>query len=327
MQKALNLRMVAGALAAVFFAAAGLLATIGQYEVREIKPDVFLWLSADVLSEAGDPQFNRPGNCGFIITRHGIVVIDATNSPFNARDLLFEIRQRSDLPVRYVIDTSGSPDLTLGNEVFEDFKPAILSTPQAQASLERYRKQLPARIDADWRLARTMRGIHPTVPTATFQGKTTLPGLGEQIQLIDLGPNASPGDAAVFLPQAKVVFLGDVFENSYFPRIDHGDVRHWIETLRQVESWDADVYVPAHGAPGTKSDVAAFRQFLEWLINAVQARIQKGEPVEQIEKELLPFRNYPWHAPELQQQALDAVYAQLVPAKPAQAPAAAGGNQ
>jgi cyclase len=320
--KTLKLTGLFGVIASLLFIASSLFATVGQYQVREIRPDVFAWVSEDVLSQAGDPQFNRAGNAGFIITNEGVVVIDATNSPFNARDLLFEIRQRTSLPVRYVIDTSGAPDLTLGNEVFEDFKPAILSTPQAQAAVELYRRNLPERLDNDWRLDRSMRGIHPTVPTKTFGDKTALPGLGRQIQLISLGSNASPGDAAVFLPQSKVVFLGDVFQNGYIPRIGHGDVRHWIETLRQVEQWDAEVYVPAHGEPGSKSDVAAFRRFLEWLIDSVQTRIHEGKPLAEIEKELLPFAKYAWHAPELEQQAIEAVYAQLAPSKSAPSPAA-----
>lgn len=301
-------------------------AVIGQYQVREIKPNVFVWVSEDVLSEAGDPQFNRPGNAGFIITHDGVVVIDATNSPFNARDLLFEIRQRTSLPVLYVIDTSGSPDLTLGNEVFEDFKPTILATPQALAAVERYREDLPGRLEGDWRLERSMRGIHPTVPTETFGDRTTLPGLGAEIQLIDLGSNASAGDAAVFLPQSKVVFLGDIFQNDYIPRIGRGDIHQWIETLRRVEHWDAEVYVPAHGAPGSKADVAAFRGFLEWLTGAVQTRIREGKPIEEIEKELLPFAQYAWHAPELQAQALEAVYKQLAGNDPAKTPQAASEN-
>ncbi len=319
----LNLPLLAGMAAMLCFAAGNVLAAIGQYNVQKIKPNVFAWVSDDVLSEAGDPLFNRPGNAGFVITPQGVVVIDSTNSPFNARDVLFEIRQRTDLPVRYVINTSGNPDLTLGNEVFEDFKPTILSTPQAQAWFELYIKNLPARLDGDWRLARAMRGIHPTIPTATFNSKTNLSGVNMKIQMIPLGANDTVGDAAVFLPQAKVVFLGDLFNNGYFPWIGRGDVRHWIQTLREVESWNADVYVPGHGEPGTKADVAAFRKFLEWLTGAVEARIKKGEPIEQVEKELLPFQNYKWHASELQQEALDEVYSQLAPAKAAKPAASA----
>ncbi len=286
-------------------------AAVGQYKVDELSPGVFVYLPEDILEQQGDPRFARPGNAGFVITPQGVVVIDTTNSPFNARDVLYEIRQRTRAEVRYVIDTSAMPDLMLGNEVFEDFRPTIFSTPEAQAAIARYRQNLPERLDANWRLARSMRGIHPTVPTRTFDRPATLPVPGQAIRLIPLGTNAIPGDAAVFLPNAKVVFLGDVFENAYIPRIGAGNIRHWIQTLREAESWNAETYVPAHGAPGGKQQVAEFRRFLEWLNEAVESRVRRGESLEQIEKELLPFRNYSWHAPELEPQALEAVYQQV----------------
>ncbi len=284
---------------------------MGQYQVKELKPGVFVYLPEDILEQQGDPHFARPGNAGFVITPQGVVVIDTTNSPFNGRDILYEIRQRTSLEVRYVIDTSAMPDLMLGNEVFEDFRPVILSTPQAQQAIARYRQDLPARLDANWRLARSMRGIHPTVPTQTFDRPVTLPVSSPTIRLIPLGTNATPGDAAVFLPADRIVFLGDVFENGYIPRIGAGNIDHWIKTLRAVESWNADIYVPAHGAPGGKPQVADFRHFLEWLRASVESRLQHGESLEQIKKELLPFRAYPWRAPELEPEALDAVYREL----------------
>jgi glyoxylase-like metal-dependent hydrolase (beta-lactamase superfamily II) len=295
------------------------LATVGQYKVEEIQPNVFVYLPEDILEQQGDPHFARPGNAGFVVTPQGVVVIDTTNSPFNGRDVLYEIRQHTHREVRYVIDTSATPDLTLGNEVFEDFRPVILSTPEAQAAIARYRQNLPERLDGNWRLARSMRGIHPTVPNQTFDRSTQLPVTGQPIQLIPLGTNASPGDAAVFLPDAKVVFLGDVFENAYIPRVGAGDIRHWIQTLREVESWNAEIYVPAHGAPGGKQQIAEFRRFLEWLTSSVEARVRRGESLTQIEKELLPFPNHSWHAPELEPQAIEAVYQQLTGPAPASA--------
>lgn len=283
----------------------------GHYEVREIKPHVFVWIADDVLEQEGDPEFNRAANAGFIIADDCVVVVDTTNTPFNARALLYEIRKRSNLPVRFVINTSSSPDVMLGNEAFEDFTPTFLSTPSAATAMRRYRDELSSRMDNNWRLAATMRGVHPTAPNKTFEGETTLPVRGQPIQVIDLADNATQGDAAVFLPQSKVVFLGDVFENQYIPQMDSGSIRHWIQTLRRVETWNADVYVPGHGEPGGKPQVEHFRQWLEWLSSQVQLRIRQGKTLEQVQEEMIPFQNLHWHAPELESKAVTAVFQQL----------------
>lgn len=284
----------------------------GFYHIQEVKPHVFVWVAEDVLDQEGDPQYTRAGNAGFIITQDGVVVVDTTNSPFNARALLYEIRQRTDLPVRYVINTSATPDMMLGNESFVDFKPVILSTPGAAQAMREYRNEFPVRIEGDWRLEASMRGIHPTPPTQTFKGKeTTLPLGGQTIKVINLGDNTAPGDAAVYLPQSKVLFLGDVFENDYIPRIGVANVENWIKTLNKVESWNVDIYVPGHGHPAGRAQVVEFRHFLQWLTGQVRSGIQKGKTLKQIQNALVPFQNYHWHAPELESEAVAGVYRSL----------------
>ena len=282
-----------------------------HYEVREIQPHVFVWVADDILYQDGDPDFNRATNAGFIITPNGVVVVNTTNSPFNGRALLYEIRKRTDLPIQYVIDTGGSPDETLGNEVFEDFRPTILSTPAAATAMRHYQQGFSGRVESDWRLQIRMRGMHPTLPNRTFDHDFTLSRASQQIKVINLGANSTAGDAAVYLPAAKVLFLGSVFENEYIPRIGAGNIQHWIETLRQVETWDVNTYVPGHGDPGGKQQVREFRNFLEWLSNQVESRIRQGKTLEQVQAEMESFQNYHWHAPELEPQAVAAVYWQL----------------
>ncbi len=286
----------------------------GRYKIVEIKPHVFVYQAEDILEQAGDPNFSRASNAGFVITPQGVVVINTTNTPFNARAMLYEIRQRTSLPVRYVINTSALPDAMLGNEAFEDFRPTILATPAAADLMHRYRNHLPERLETDWRLALNMRGIHPTPAGQTFGQTMTLPVSNPQIRLISLGKNASPGDAAVYLPQSKVVFLGDVFENQFVPQMDGGDIHHWIRMLSKVASWDAEVFVPGHGAPGGRDRVEQFRRFLEWVLTQVQTRLAQHKTELQVQEELVPFQAYQWHAPELQEKLVAAIYRQLAAA-------------
>jgi len=281
------------------------------YHIKEIKPNVFVWVAEDVLNQEGDPDFDRAGNAGFIITQDGVVVVNTTNSPFNARALLYEIRKRTDQPVRYVIDTSASPDMMLGNEAFEDFKPVIISTRQAARAMADYKKAFPGRVGGDWKIAARMRGIHPLPANKVFDKELTLHVGGQDIRVIDLGDNASPGDAAVYLPGSKVLFLGNVFENEYIPRIGSANMDNWIATLRKVGSWDVDVFVPGHGQPAGKAQVQRFQGFLEWLYGRVRSGYQQGKSLSQIQGEMVPFQNLHWHAPELESEAVAGVYRAL----------------
>jgi len=288
-------------------------ATGWLYNVREVKPNVFAWVSDDVLDLDGDPQFARAGTAGFVVTNEGVVVIDTTNTPFHARELLYEIRHRTELAVRYAINTNSDGEQTLGDEAFTELQATVICSTKAQEGIRQYRQMLIRRLDDDDGKLRTrMRGFHVAIPTQTFSNMMTLRLGGQEIKLVTLLKNGPSDDSAVYLPAAKVLFLGELFQNSYFPRIESRNLRDWIAALKQVEAWDVDVYVPGHGEPGGKKELAEFRQFLEWLEKEVETRSKEGKSLSEVKREVDSLvENYKWHAPELIPEEVEAVYKQL----------------
>ncbi|HXJ92417.1 MAG TPA: MBL fold metallo-hydrolase [Terriglobia bacterium] len=280
-----------------------------RYEVREVQPNVYVWIPEDIIDIDGDPQYTRAGNAGFVVTNDGVVIVNATNSPFHAREMLYEIRQRTSEPVRYVIDTGGAGDEVLGNEVFADLQAPILSTPAIQAEIQGREQSLFQRANGNAQFQRRLRGIHITPPNQTFQGEKQLSLGGHVIRLISFDPSLQ--SLAVSLPSSKVAFLGDLFQNEFVPQLESRDIHKWIEALKDAETWDIDVYIPGHGDPGGKKDVEQFRQFLEWLTNEVQARMAEGKSLDQTKAELLPLTNYGGHARELAPEFVADLYRQL----------------
>jgi glyoxylase-like metal-dependent hydrolase (beta-lactamase superfamily II) len=301
----------------------GLPVLLGLYSVQEVKPKVFVWIPDDVIDQECDPLFPRAATAGFIVTTAGVVVVDTTNSPMRARDLLYDIRHRTDLPIRCVINTSSAGDHMLGNEVFSDQQATLISTRAAQAEMQRYRQVLAGRLrgEGGWRLAIRMRGFHVTPPTESFDEKMTLTVGEQEIRIISMLSSVTAGDdAVVYLPSAKTLFLGELYDNHFFPRIGSRDVHRWIEVLRQVEGWDVDTYVPGHGGPGSKKDLVDFRKFLEWLVAQVEMRLKQGQSPEQVQKTLWLPKTYNWHASDLAQDTVADVCRQLAPqhAEPAE---------
>jgi glyoxylase-like metal-dependent hydrolase (beta-lactamase superfamily II) len=156
-----------------------------------------------------------------------------------------------------------------------------------------------------------MRGIHATPPTQTFDPEMQLKLGGEEIRVICLPGGHSAGDAVIYLPRHKVVFTGHLFENGFFPRLDSSDVHRWIEILKQLESWDVEVYVPARGPAGGKKEIAEFRLFLEWLWNEVATRAAEGKSASDVKRELKLTETYRWSARDLAPRAIEEVYQQL----------------
>lgn len=294
----------------------GLSDSLLLYTVQEVKPKVFAWVPDDVIDQECDPLFSRASTAGFIVTTEGVIVIDTANSPMHARDLLYEIRERTDLPIRYVINTSSAADHMLGNEVFSDEEATLISTKMAQTEMQQYGQELSDRMrgETGWRLQARMRGFHVTPSTQTFDDKMTLKLGGQEIRLSSLLVSEnSPEDAVAYLPAAKTLFLGELYDNHYFPRIGSRNVYRWIEVLRQVEGWDVDTYIPGHGVPGSKKDLVDFRKFLEWLVAQVEMRLKQGKTPEEVQKSLWLPKTYNWHASDISMDTVADVCRQLAP--------------
>jgi glyoxylase-like metal-dependent hydrolase (beta-lactamase superfamily II) len=302
----------------------GLPASLLLYTVQEVKPKIFVWIPDDVIDQECDPMFARPATSGFVVTPEGVVVIDTSNSPIHARDLLYEVRQRTDLPIRYVINTSSAADHMLGNEVFIEEEASLISTRVAQQEMRQYREELFDRMrgESGWKLQARMRGFHVTPTTETFEDKMTLKLGGQEFRISTLlSSENSPDDAVVYLPSAKILFLGELYDNHYFPRVGSRNIYRWIEVLRQVEGWDVDTYIPGHGAPGSKKDLVEFRKFLEWLVAQVEMRLKQGKSPEDVQKTLWLPKTYNWHAYDMAMDTVADVCRQLAP--PHAAPATA----
>jgi glyoxylase-like metal-dependent hydrolase (beta-lactamase superfamily II) len=305
----------------------GLSDSLLLYTVQEVKPKVFAWIPDDVIDQDCDPVYSRAATAGFIVTSDGVIVIDTANSPMHARDLLYEIRRRTDLPIRYVINTSSAADHMLGNEVFSDEQATLISTKMAQSEMQQYGQELSDRMrgETGWRLQARMRGFHVTPSTQTFDDKMTLKLGGDEIRLSSLLVSEnSPEDAVAYLPAAKTLFLGELFDNHYFPRIGSRSVYRWIEVLKQVEGWDVDTYIPGHGAPGSKKDLVDFRKFLEWLVAQVEMRLKQGKTPEEVQKALWLPKTYNWHASDISMDTVADVCRQLAPQHETPAPAQPG---
>lgn len=308
------IRLAACVMAALVFARPA--CALGRnYEVRQVAPGVYVWVPDDVIDQSGDPYFTRAGNVGFVITPEGVVVIDSANNPFHASEILYEIRQRTQLPVRLVIDLGSQGDEMLGNEIFAAQRADIISTSAAATAMQVYQRDLERRLTLDPELPTRMRGIHFTLPGQTFSGQSLMTLGGVEIRMTAMNcalPGQTGGDAVVYLPQSKVLFLGDLYVKGFVPQIDSRDVGRWIGVLGEVDKWDVATYVPGHGDPGAKAGVANFRGFLEWLQAGVSAGVEKGQSLSDVEQRLLSSSAFNLLALDLAPRTIAAVYDQVV---------------
>jgi glyoxylase-like metal-dependent hydrolase (beta-lactamase superfamily II) len=125
------------------------------------------------------------------------------------------------------------------------------------------------------------------LPHITFRDRMTITLGGKEIQILYLGRAHTRGDAAVFVPQDRIVYLSEIFFDGRFPFGDDAYVE-WIATIDNALKLEADIFVPGQGPSQVASSPRMSREALmrarAVLVNFrdnVQREIMRGATEEQ----------------------------------------------
>src|SRR5437660_4935858 len=88
---------------------------------------------------------NFNSNCGIVLTREGVVLIDSGHNPTDSRAILEAVKKLTPMPVRFILDTEPHPDHTTGHFVFSP--PAVvIAAAGAGDSMRGRERENPQRI-------------------------------------------------------------------------------------------------------------------------------------------------------------------------------------
>jgi len=253
-------------------------------QAREAAPGCWY---VEGLSALGSPaNQNFISNAGFVVTSSSVVVIDALGSPALAERLLAEIAKVTSKKVSHVIVTHYHADHVYGLQVFADRGIPIIAhqagreylyADVARLRLQASREELAPWIDAQTRL----------VPaTQWIDARQELTVGDTQLVLQPVGPAHTPEDLAVYLPQRKLLYAGDLVFRSRIPFVGQADSRNWILSLDKLLAFDAQVIVPGHGPVSTEArkDMQLTRDYLVYLRKTMGAAAQEMTPFEEAYK-------------------------------------------
>jgi glyoxylase-like metal-dependent hydrolase (beta-lactamase superfamily II) len=119
-------------------------------------------------------------------------------------------------------------------------------------------------------------GIRMTLPTRTFDGRLELEIGARRVELIEVGPAHTAGDAIAWLPEQRVVFTGDILFVDGTPIVWQGPVSNWIRACELLLGLDAEAIVPGHGPITDRRGPAAVKAYLEYVSGEARARYDAG---------------------------------------------------
>ena len=119
------------------------------------------------------------------------------------------------------------------------------------------------------------------VPTRTFEHRLDLQVGGRAVSLLEVGPAHTSGDAVVHLPEAGIVFTGDILFHGGHPIVWAGPVANWIAACDKVLALQPTVVVPGHGPLATPAALVELKGYFEFLTSEARTRYEAGmSPLE-----------------------------------------------
>ncbi len=127
----------------------------------------------------------------------------------------------------------------------------------------------------------SFEGIEATLPSTTFSGRLDL-GIGDRpVTLLEVGPAHTAGDVVVHLPDAGVVFTGDILFHGGHPIVWAGPVANWMAACDRILALRPSVVVPGHGPLATPAAVSELKGYFEFLSAEARIRFDQGlSPLE-----------------------------------------------
>jgi glyoxylase-like metal-dependent hydrolase (beta-lactamase superfamily II) len=189
----------------------------------------------------GDP------NTGVIIGDDSVMVVDAQATPVMAKQVVEKIRTVTDKPIKYVVLSHYHAVRVLGASGYGAEQ--VISSEKCRAMVhERGQEDWDSEFGRFPRLFQSSESIPGlTWPTMTFQNKMTIHMGKRRVDLMHLGRAHTAGDIVAWVPDAGVMFTGDIVE--YHSACYCGDAHFndWSGTLDNIAAYNPQAIAPGRG--------------------------------------------------------------------------------
>lgn len=219
-------------------------------------------------------------NIGFVIGDAAVAVIDSGGSPMEGKALLAAIRQKTQLPVRYVINTHFHPDHVMGNAAFVGEHAEFIGHKNLPMGLLSRRDSYVAGYEAVFGPGSVKDAI--VVPSHLVSSTETI-DLGHRVLEIRAFPTAhTDSDLIVIDRTSQTLFAGDLVFLERTPAVD-GSILGWLKAIDALRGIPAARVVPGHG-PVTAPWPAALdpeQAYFELLVRDIRKLIADGGSLQQ----------------------------------------------
>jgi glyoxylase-like metal-dependent hydrolase (beta-lactamase superfamily II) len=257
-------------------------------------------------------------NIGVIGGTHSVLVIETGMGPANAGKVLQFAAEYANGRRLYLTTTHFHPEHAFGAQVFAGEATFLINRAQAEDLATKGPGYLGMFRGLGEPVARQLEGVELAAPDLVYDDRHDLDLGGRVVQLRATGRAHSKGDQVVTVPDAGVMFTGDLVEAGQFaifpwfpPHDTDVSGTRWITVMHRLAAENPRVVVPGHGDVSGPQLLAEVRDYLQALRDETWLRRDSAMGEETIIEEVtaLMIRQHPdWAGQEWIQPGISCLH-------------------
>jgi glyoxylase-like metal-dependent hydrolase (beta-lactamase superfamily II) len=242
---------------------------------------------------------------GAIVGSDGVLVVDTRTTPGQAREIVEDVAAVTGLSIRWFVNTHWHYDHAFGNATLrpaEGWGHVACSTGLGIHG-ERMRRRVARDEPA---LAGELAEVTIDPPERLFDDSATVDiGAGRSVELRFLGRGHTDADIVVLVPDAGVLFAGDLLENGAPPYFGDAYPIDWPVTVERMVLLVDGAVVPGHGDVADRAFVERQLTDLRGVAELARVALSEGLAVDEV------LANAPWGGGPLVREGIERAIAQL----------------
>jgi glyoxylase-like metal-dependent hydrolase (beta-lactamase superfamily II) len=222
---------------------------------------------------------------GVIVTKRGLIQIDAPPSPEDARTWRAALMNLGGGLERVLINMDAHPDRTLGARAMD----CTVIAHEKTASTFRIRpgtfKAQGEETGADWESIPGLGSVRWAPPEISFSDQMTL-HWDDAAVFLEYHPGPANGSIWVHLPEEKVLFIGDTVLKNQPPFLAGSNLKAWLTSLNELQdpAFKGYTFISSRGGVVNANAVKSQYDFLKHINDKLEKMTAKKPNPAAVEK-------------------------------------------
>jgi len=226
---------------------------------------------SDTIYYLSNQDYNERPTLGLVCGDRYSLIIDSGNSPQHAKDFLLEIEKLNVPPVKYVAITHAHWDHFLG---MNEFDATVIVNSQTNEMIKEWQSlsyddsSLQRYVNTNIMSAMCMKIVQADMPNRDSYKLNSPDIIFEKTLTIDLGNKIcilekiksthSEDSTVIYIPDEKVVFLGDCAYGTTTNSIFHFKQSLLLPMIKDIQKYNAEIFLLGHESICDSTEMAIY---------------------------------------------------------------------